>query len=124
MLPGGVSALHHQPAHPPVPRPTHPTDPRLLTGLADAGSQPSPGGKPLIAAEPIDVPDLRLEEHRGEVSDAGHRHQQPHPGVIQGEGRNLLLHEPHLLINRLQYGEVGSEDGARRGSCTRGHKSL
>jgi len=111
MLPSGVSTLHHQPPHPPVPRPPHPTDPRLLTGLTDPRSQPHPGGESLVAAEPVYRDYLRQDEHRGEGAHPRHGHQQPYPGVIHGEGRELLLDVADLLVQDHQQCEVAAEDG-------------
>ena len=63
MLPCSVSTLNHHTPHPLIPRSSHTSDPDLLAELADAGRQPSPGGKPLITAEAVYVPDLSEEEH-------------------------------------------------------------
>ena len=58
MLPCSVSTLNHHPPHPPVPLTPHAPDPSLLPGLTDPRGEPHPGGEPLVAAEPINVPDL------------------------------------------------------------------
>ena len=110
MSTSGVSVMYHQPAHPPVPRSTHASEPCLLTGLTDPRHQPHPGGEPLIAAEPVYRADLREDEHRGEAVHPRHRHQQPHPGVVHREGRELL-DVADLIIQGLQQCEVAVEDG-------------